>query len=73
MNSAGTENEVFAVYAARLTWPPMGQLTGLLLVITGVALAVPRPGPAKGGQAGEDGPAADHARASPGQTRAMSN
>ena len=61
------------VYAARLTWPPAGQLTGLLLVITGVALAVPRPGRAKGGQAGEDGPAADRARASQGQTRQMSN
>jgi len=34
------------VYAAKLQWPPLGQLTGLLLVITGVALAVPRSEPA---------------------------
>jgi hypothetical protein len=36
------------VYAAKLQWPPPGQLAGLLLVITGVALAVRRqqPGPA---------------------------
>jgi drug/metabolite transporter (DMT)-like permease len=35
------------VYAAKLQWPPPGQLAGLLLVITGVALAVRRqqPGP----------------------------
>lgn len=31
------------VYAAKLQWPPPGQLTGLLLVVTGVTLAVPRP------------------------------
>lgn len=33
------------VYAAKLQWPPLGQLTGLLLVITGVALAVRRQQP----------------------------
>ena len=33
------------VYAARLQWPPAGQLTGLILVITGVTLTVRRPQP----------------------------
>ncbi len=28
------------VYAARLHWPPAGQLTGLILLITGVTLAM---------------------------------
>ena len=33
------------VYAAKLQWPPLGQLTGFVLVIGGVALAVRRQQP----------------------------
>lgn len=33
------------VYAAKLHWPPAGQLTGLLLLVIGVALAVQRQQP----------------------------
>lgn len=61
------------VYAARLSWPPLGQLTGLLLVITGVALAVPRQDRAKGGQAGEDGPVAGRAPGFPRRDPGVSN
>ncbi len=33
------------VYAAKLHWPPAGQLTGLILLVIGVALAVRRQQP----------------------------
>jgi len=44
------------VYAAKLHWPPSGQLTGLVLLVIGVALAVRRQQPDSAGASRRDPP-----------------